>query len=74
MMLNFTLFSLAVLALFSPSGAVPAVTKSTDSAAPFSFAQWAKEISENPKRNRLSSEQAFQAFEAAHNQTGKRGD
>lgn len=73
-MLHFTLFSLAALALLPSSGAVPAAAKSVDSAAPFSFAQWAKEISENPNGKHLSPEQAFEAFEAAHNQIGKRGN
>lgn len=72
-MLHFTLFSLAVLALVPPSGAMPADTNSANSAATFSFAQWAKEISEHPNGKHLSPEQAFEAFEAAHNQTGKRG-
>lgn len=73
-MLHFTLFSLAALAFLPPSGAVPAAAESVNSAAAFSFAQWAKEISENPNGKHLSPEQAFEAFEAAHNQTGKRGD
>ncbi|KAL7901070.1 hypothetical protein HDV63DRAFT_413712 [Trichoderma sp. SZMC 28014] len=71
-MLHFSLFSLAALALSPLSEAVPAAAKSVDSATIFSFAQWAKEISENPNGKHLSPEKAFEAFEAAHNQTGKR--
>lgn len=73
-MLHFSLFSLAALALSPLSEAVPAAAKSVDSATIFSFAQWAKEISENPNGKHLSPEKAFEAFEAAHNQTGKRGN